>query len=62
MGDYRYRELFEFRVQFTANLGASISEIEEASLASIQKMGYDPKTPKQNVIRAIDCLILKGLK
>ena len=62
MGDHRYKELFEFRRHFTANIGASISEIEEASLASVQKLGYNPKTPKRNVIQAIDYLISKGLK
>lgn len=62
MGDHRYKELFEFRQYFTATLGASISEIEEASLASVQKLGYSPNTPKANVIRAIDFLLSKGIE
>jgi hypothetical protein len=53
LGDHRYMELFKFRTLFTSEFNASISEIEEASLTRLQKLGYNPKTPKANVLRAV---------
>lgn len=60
LGDHRYIELIKFRQAFTSELGASISEIEDAALTRLQKLGYNPKTPKANVLRALKALKGKG--